>query len=128
MLPRLVSLAWPRPATYSMILLSAPGHTQFRRLQIPQPFVTCSSPPPHRPTPHGTLVFLPRLMGSTTFTGNRGYRGGAIYSSAGDEDAGTPAAITTYPTDTVFIDNTAEVRITAAPLVSVLQMFSLMSK
>jgi len=58
-------------------------------------------------------------MGSTTFTANRGFRGGAIYNSAGDEETGTPAAITTFPADTVFVDNTADVRMTAAPLVVV---------
>ena len=63
-----------------------------------------------------------RLAGSTTFTANRGFRGGAIYNSAGNEEAGTPAAVTTFPADTVFVDNQADVSMIAVPLVSVVHV------
>ncbi|CAN0459683.1 unnamed protein product [Ectocarpus sp. 12 AP-2014] len=48
------------------------------------------------------------LTGSTTFRENSAYRGGAIYTSDGDEENGEPASVTTFPDDTVFEDNTAE--------------------
>ena len=50
-----------------------------------------------------------RLTGETTFEDNGAFRGGAIFS---DDD---PAATTTFPADTVFINNTAEVRLVASP-------------
>lgn len=50
-----------------------------------------------------------RLKGSTTFQENWAYQGGAIYTSDGDEEDGIPAAITTFPDDTVFEGNRAEV-------------------
>ena len=50
-----------------------------------------------------------RLTGSTTFTGNQAYEdGGAIYNNIREED---PAVTTTtYPSDTVFEGNEADVR------------------
>lgn len=70
-------------------------------------------------SPHDPLRFT-RLMGSTTFEANRAYKGGAIYNS--DEEAGRPAAITTFPADTIFVDNYADVRITTASLVPVVHV------
>jgi len=77
----------------------------------------CGAPAPSQFCTTCHLYFLPlnkmltsdRLMGSTTFKANRGFRGGAIYNSAGNEESGTPAAITTFPADTVFVDNQADV-------------------
>lgn len=51
-----------------------------------------------------------RLTGSTTFTSNYGLSGGAIYTDNGEED-GEAASTTTFPDDTTFIDNEAEVRV-----------------
>lgn len=49
-----------------------------------------------------------RLSGSTTFTGNRAYENGAaIYNSIREEDP--VVTTTTYPSDTVFEDNDADV-------------------
>lgn len=51
-----------------------------------------------------------RLTGSTTFRENGAFRGGAIYNDDGDEEDGIPAATTSFPEDTVFEGNDAEVR------------------
>lgn len=48
-------------------------------------------------------------MGSTTFSNGYALRGGAIYTDVGDAEEGEAASITTYPDDTVFMDNSAEV-------------------
>ena len=50
-----------------------------------------------------------RLEGSTTFTGNEAYTGGAIYNDEGDDEDGIPASTTTYPDDTIFEGNEAAV-------------------
>lgn len=50
-----------------------------------------------------------RLTGSTTFTGNEAYEdGGAIYNDREDDDP--VVTTTTYPSDTVFEGNEADVR------------------
>ena len=46
-------------------------------------------------------------MGSTTFKDNAAYWGGAIYNNGRDSEP-----TTTFPDDTVFVDNRAEVRAT----------------
>jgi len=46
---------------------------------------------------------LDRLTGATSFTNNGAYKGGAIYYT-GDDDT-----TTTYPADTIFEGNSAEV-------------------
>lgn len=51
---------------------------------------------------------FPRLMGSTTFKENSAYEGGAIYTDDGSADEA--ASVTTFPDDTVFEDNNADVR------------------
>lgn len=57
-----------------------------------------------------------RLTGSTTFKDNAAYWGGAIYNTAnfgsGFNGSGSdfPISITSFPDDTVFENNTAEVR------------------
>lgn len=48
-------------------------------------------------------------MGSTNFTGNSAYWGGAIYTDDGDVEDDEPASTTTLPVDTVFEGNSAEV-------------------
>ncbi|CAM9155721.1 unnamed protein product [Ectocarpus sp. 13 AM-2016] len=47
-------------------------------------------------------------MGSTTFTDNSAYRGGAIYTDNGFLEDGDPLSITTFPDDTVFEGNRAD--------------------
>ncbi|CAM9605939.1 unnamed protein product [Hapterophycus canaliculatus] len=48
------------------------------------------------------------LTGSTTFSSNSAYWGGAIYNDDGDVEDGEAASTTTFPADTVFVDNRAE--------------------
>lgn len=50
-------------------------------------------------------------MGPTTFKENRANWGGAIYTSNGEGrwSFEGPAATTTFPDDTIFIDNISEV-------------------
>ncbi|CAM9677141.1 unnamed protein product [Ectocarpus fasciculatus] len=50
------------------------------------------------------------LMGSTTFRENAAYEGGAIYTDDGNVADGESASVTTFPDDTVFEDNSADVR------------------
>lgn len=63
------------------------------------------------------LARLNRLTGPTAFTNNWAWRGGAIFNSEIDLGAGDDGVYTipvlTYPDDTVFEDNTAEVSILA---------------
>lgn len=54
-------------------------------------------------------VFDSRLTGSTTFSSGYALNGGAIYTDDGDVEDGVAASTTTYPDDTVFVDNAAEV-------------------
>lgn len=53
---------------------------------------------------------FPRLMGSTTFRENTAYEGGAIYTDDSSVANGEAASVTTFPDDTVFEDNRADVR------------------
>ncbi|CAN0176000.1 unnamed protein product [Scytosiphon promiscuus] len=48
------------------------------------------------------------LTGPTTFSSNGAYWGGAIYTDDGDAEEGEAASTTTFPADTVFVDNSAE--------------------
>lgn len=48
-------------------------------------------------------------MGSTTFKANIALAGAAIYNNPANDDLGLPAAVTTFPADTVFVDNDADV-------------------
>lgn len=66
--------------------------------------------PPSFPQIYHMFVPRARLIGSTTFKANLAFRGGAIYTDDGYEGDGFPTATTTFPDDTVFEGNTAEVR------------------
>ncbi|CAM9305642.1 unnamed protein product, partial [Ectocarpus fasciculatus] len=48
------------------------------------------------------------LTGSTNFTDNWAYWGGAIFTDDGDVEDNEPASVTTFPDDTVFEGNSAE--------------------
>ncbi|CAN0215543.1 unnamed protein product [Scytosiphon promiscuus] len=49
------------------------------------------------------------LRGSNTFRSNMAFRGGAIYTEDGDVEDGEAASTTTFPADTAFLDNSAEI-------------------